>query len=124
MALTYHNYDSEIYLYHQDILPEGLAEAIISHILRGWPPPAETTFELLKAERTKVYKMNFHNECYYLKCYRPQNMSKIIKNFFRPADAVRYFQLSHRLQQAGVAVAQPVLALTKKTGLRPADSIL
>ena len=124
MALTYQKYDSDICLYYQDQLPQALAEAIISHIWRGCPPPAGTTFELLKAERTKVYKMSFHNECYYLKCYTPQSMSKIIKNFFRPADAVRYFQLSYHLQQTGVAVAQSVLALTKKNGLLRADSIL
>ena len=94
MVLTHQKYNSEICLYYQDQLPQDLTVAIISHIWRDRPPLVGTTFELLKAERTKVYKMNFHNECYYLKCYTPQNMSKIIKNFFRPADAIRYFQRS------------------------------
>lgn len=124
MTLKSHKYNSEVRLYYQDHLSEVLAEAIISHLWSARPPAAAITFELVKAERTKVFKMNFQNKCYYLKCYSPENTSKIIKNFFRPADAVRYFQLSYHLQQAGVPVAPPVLALTKKSGLRPADSIL
>ncbi|WP_284707916.1 lipopolysaccharide kinase InaA family protein [Sporomusa sphaeroides] len=67
--------------------------------------------------------MKFQGDTYYLKCYRPQGMSKIMKNFFRPADAVRYFKIADKLGQAGISIAPPVLALTRRTSLRPADSI-
>jgi len=89
---------------------------LIQYIWYDSSPVSDTTFELLRTIRANVYRMKFRDQCYYLKYYKPQDVSKIIKNFFRSADAVRYFQTAVALQHAGVAVAEPVLALTRKSG--------
>ena len=124
MALNRQEYNSEISLYYQEELPYELAEAISRHVWLGLSSAAEAeNFELIRDIRSKVYRMKFQGEVYYLKSYTPRDTSKIIKNFFRPADAVRYFQVAAKLSAAGVPIAQPVLALTKKTGFRSADSI-
>lgn len=124
MAFNRQEYSPEINLYYQDELPHELAEAIIRHAWFGLSTAAEAeNFELIRNIRSKVYKMKFQGEVYYLKSYTPRDTSKIIKNFFRPVDAVRYFQITAKLRAAGVPIAQPILALTKKTGFRSADSI-
>ncbi len=117
-------YNSEINLYYQNDLYYELAEEIIRFVWLNQASSEDVEkFDLIRDIRSKVYKLKFENEIYYLKSYTPQNMSKIVKNYFRPADAVRYFQTSIRINQAGMAVAQPILALTRKRGFHPADSI-
>lgn len=115
-------YTPDINLYYQDSLPNELAEEIIRYI---WlkQPPLEGEFELIREIRSKVYRMTFRDEAYYLKIYNSHNMSKIVKNMFRPADAVRYFQISLKLIQANITIAQPILALTKGKLFHPSESI-
>lgn len=124
MELKRRKYTPEVNLYYQDDVSDELVEAIIRFVwLKQASDEEMNNFELVQNIRSQVYKMQFRNEIYYVKSYTPQNLSKIVKNFFRPADAVRYFRTAIRLSQAGVPIAQPVLALTRKTGFHPPDSI-
>ncbi|WP_110954082.1 lipopolysaccharide kinase InaA family protein [Anaerosinus massiliensis] len=122
--LQQQKYNAEINMYYQNDLYYELAEELIQFLWLKQPSSKATReIDLIRDFRSKVYKMNFKNEIYYVKSYTPQTISKKIKNYFRPADAVRYFQTSIRIKQAGVAVAQPVIALTRKRGIYPSDSI-
>jgi hypothetical protein len=124
LVLERKEYTPEISLYYQNDLPCELAEAIIRFVWLDQELSKDSVkFELVRDLRSKVYKMRFQDETYYLKSYTPQNVGKIVKNFFRPADAVRYFQTSTKISRAGLIVAQPVLALTQKRGIYTAESI-
>lgn len=115
-------YTPDINLYYQNNLPYELAEEIIRFVWLN-QAPVEGEFELIREIRSKIYKMTFRGEAYYLKIYTPQSMSKILKNFFRPADAVRYFQISLKLVEANITIAQPILALTQKSNFYSSNSI-
>lgn len=115
-------YTPDINLYYHNNLPNELAEEIIRFVWLD-EEPVEGEFEFVRQIRAKVYRLTFRGEVYYLKIYTPQTMSKIIKNFFRPADAVRYFQTSLKLLNASITVAQPILALTRKKMFQATQSI-
>lgn len=124
LALKRKDYTPEIKLYYHNDLLYQLAEEIIQFVwLNQTLSEDSIKFELVRDLRSKVYKMTFRDETYYLKSYTPQTVSKIVKNIFRSADAVRYFQTSIRICQAGLVVAQPVLALTHQKSFHTVESI-
>lgn len=122
-ALQHKNYSPEISLYYQNGLSDELVEEIVQFVWLNQSSTITPGFDLVREIRSKVYRLKFRDETYYLKSYTPQTMSKLIKNYFRPADAIRYFEMSTKLSQANIAVAQPVLAITRKRKFLPPDSI-
>lgn len=118
------NYNSEIKIYYKDSLPYSLAQEIINFKWTNQHHSAESSrFELVQETKAKVYRFNFNNEVYYMKSYAFRSISKIIKNLFRPIEAVRCFKMAISLSNAHFAVAEPVLALTRSKNMFFSESI-
>ncbi len=72
-------------------------------------------FDLIKHDRCNVYKLKYNDCIYYLKSYMHRKLTKILKNFFRPVEAIRIFQKSMKLIEADIPVAEPVMGLTRRS---------
>lgn len=116
-------YDSKITIYYQDTLPYELAEEIIQSLWINKSQQLNENFKLVQETKAKVYKLTFDNQVYYLKSYSPRNTSKILKNLFRPIEAIRCFQTDLKLNNANIPAAKPVLAITRKVNYFLVDSI-
>jgi len=120
-GLNQKKYSSAISIYYRGDLDFKLAEAIIEYV---WLNKGDRhNFQLIKQDKAKVYKMNFNACDYYLKSYAHRSVTKILKNFFRPVEAVRIFKTGIKLINADIAIANPVMALTCKKNLFITDSI-
>lgn len=115
-------YNDKIKIYYQDDSYFSLAEEIISFI---WLKNNKSiiSYELIKDDKGKVYKIEYNNQTYYLKSYSYRNFKKNIKNIFRSSEAVRYFKLAIKLISADITVTEPVLGLTLRRNLFMIDSI-
>ncbi|WP_333594249.1 lipopolysaccharide kinase InaA family protein [Anaerospora hongkongensis] len=116
-------YDSKINIYYQDVLPYELAEEIIQSLWINTSQQINENYKLIQETKAKVYKLTFDNQVYYLKSYSPRSTSKILKNLFRPIEAIRCFQTDLKLNKANIPAAKPVLAITRKVNCFLVDSI-
>lgn len=71
----------------------------------------------------QVFKVKIGNDNYYLKKYFYKKASKKIKNLFRPAEAVRAYQISNKLLAASISVAEPIAAIVNNKGFMVKESI-
>lgn len=117
-------YNSKIRIYYQEHCPDNLAAKIIEYV---WLLPEQSKkdadFQLIQATKATVYKVTFDSQVYYIKSYAYRNTSKVIKNLFRPIDALRCFQTGIKLKIAGIPVLEPIMALTIRRNAMLVDSI-
>jgi len=125
LKLATEKYSPEISIHydHEKLPPCDLAQEIINFIWFNSKSTINVDFELIQETKAKVYKFNFENETYYLKSYSSRKISKVLKNLFRQAEALRFFQTELKLIHANIPVAPPVLAITKKINFFLVDSI-
>lgn len=118
------NYNSEIKIYHQGNLPCDLAQKTIDFIwLNNNLSSNNDDFKLIQESKAKVYRLKFNDDIYYIKSYAFRSPLKIFKNLFRPVEALRCFKTAIQLNNAHLAVFEPVLALTKRRNILSTDSI-
>lgn len=126
LKLKRKKYNSKIQIYYQDEVNYGLAEELMDYVWsnKGLKQHKEN-FELIKddVKKGKVYRMKFDDQVYYVKCYAHRKLKKVIKNIFRPVEAVKCFKIGIKLLNADIAVAEPVLGLTCRRSLFLVDSI-
>lgn len=123
LKIATEKYSPEINIHYEKLLPYDLAQEIINFIWFNSESTTNVDFELIQETKAKVYKFNFKNQTYYLKSYSSRKISKVLKNFLRPAEALRFFQTELKLIHANIPVAPPVLAITKKINFFLVDSI-
>lgn len=125
MLLNEKKYNAKIKIYYKDNdLNDELTQEILNYVwLNEDIQQSNDKFELIQDTKANVYKLKFNNRIYYVKSYRFRNLSKIVKNLFRPVEAVRYFETAMKLMHADIAIAKPVLALTFRKNLFLVDSI-
>lgn len=117
-------YNSEIKIYYKDSVPYSLAQEIINFKWTNQHLSSESSpFELVQETKAKVYRFKFNDDVYYMKSYAFRSIPKIIKNLFRPVEAVRCFKTAISLSDAHFAVAEPVLALTRSKNIFFSESI-
>lgn len=124
LKLNRKQYNAKMQIYFQDKLNLRLAEEIIHYVwLNTGMQQTSEDFELIQDTKANVYRMKFDNQIYYVKSYAYRNMTKILKNFFRPVEAVKCYKTGIKLIDADIAIAKPVLALTWKRNFFITDSI-
>ncbi|WP_027339408.1 lipopolysaccharide kinase InaA family protein [Halonatronum saccharophilum] len=123
MGLEQENYNSKIKIYYKNNYQKDLAQEIIEYIWFEDRTNAHR-FKLVKDDKKgKVYRFKFDKQAYYLKYYAHRRTKKVIKNLFRPVEAIRHFKTILRLKSANIPVIEPVLSLTYKQNLFITDSI-
>ena len=127
MELSCRQYNGQIQIYYQDDFDyKELAEALIQS---AWlnPDMLECKKEIQLVynfhREAPVYKIDFNNRIYYFKIYSYKTFNKRLKNLFRPAESIRYFQTAIQLMRGDIEIAKPVLSLTYRRNLFVTDSI-
>lgn len=123
VQLNKRQYNSKIQIYYEGgNLNYDLAKEIIRYVWLN-QQGGKGKFELIQDTKADVYKLEYHHRIYYVKSYKFRSAGKILKNLFRPVEAVRYFETALKLLQFDIATAKPVLALTCQKNFFLVDSI-
>lgn len=119
------SYNDAITVYSEEAIASDLVTTIINI---GWPEVVRESkgvhnVTFIRDFKAKVYKLNCKSHVYYIKSYTFRNITKLIKNLFRPVESVRYLKIAIRLKNMGIPISNPVLALTYKRNAVLTDSI-
>jgi hypothetical protein len=72
----------------------------------------ESNLQLVKSFKGRnIYKASLESGNFYLKVYRYKSFSKILKNQFRPAEALRNLKTCVSVIASGIQLAEPVAAV-------------
>ncbi|MGM0369645.1 MAG: lipopolysaccharide kinase InaA family protein [Bacillota bacterium] len=118
------NYDAKIKIHYQNNFDNEFVEQIIKTI--WFDDDVVGNFKLVKGDdfKSQVFRCKYKGEVYYVKSQAPRETSKLIKNIFRPVEALRHFKMLQQLSNADLIVPKPILSLTYSRKLFVKDSIL
>ncbi|MCK8824300.1 lipopolysaccharide kinase InaA family protein [Fuchsiella alkaliacetigena] len=81
------------------------------------------SFELVKEDKSDVYRLEYKKEPFYVKHYSYKSFNKIAKRFFRGAYGVKNLKTAVKLLAAGINAVQPIATLVYKRNFLFVDSI-
>lgn len=116
------HYSSSLNIIYRDNSYDKLAGRIIEFFwanknIEGYE------FELIKADKSEVYKLHTPNAVYYVKYYQAQKFSKKIKNLVRKPAAARHFYTANKLLASRIGTAEPILGIVKDKNLLLKESL-
>ncbi len=125
MKITKAKIQQGIYLYYQYEPDPAITKGVLSHFVKTGEPDAGLSLKMIKNDFSgrEVYTFSFQDKVYYLKRYFHRRISKVIKNWIREPEGLRYFNSTVAIAGLGIPVTKPVFAITMRMNPLITDSL-
>jgi len=115
-------YSKEIQVYSQGPVESEILKVGVS-LLKGSTNNVDNLKLVKGAKGRQVFSLDIDGERYYLKRYYYRQLKKRIKNIFRAPEGVRAYDMSIKLLESGISVANPIGVIIYKKDLITKDSL-